>query len=147
MDQASGGDPLPCPDFCSNFVPFDEPFLGTLALPLTVTINEPALSGNPQFNLGQNFTVSISVNDANGAPVNGLTIRLSAARISPLPVALQVVQATNNSTDQNLMNNNGNGKYTIGVDTSQFTGGIGTYQFTIFGDGFSPQTFLARFKK
>jgi hypothetical protein len=128
-------------------VPFDEPFVGTLALPLTITLNEPALSGNPLFNIGQNFTVSITVTDANGHPVNGLTIRLSAARISPTPIALQTVQATNNSTEQNLMSNNSSGKYSIGVDTGLFRGGTGTYQFTIFGEGFPPFVFMAQFTK
>jgi hypothetical protein len=144
LDQADGGD-IPC--WCSNYVPFDEPFVGTLALPLTVTLNEPALTGNPLFNLGQNFTVSISVTDANGHAVNGLTIRLSAARISPTPIALQTVQATNTSTEQNLMNNNSSGKYSIGVDTGLFTGGTGTYQFTIFGEGFPPFVFTVQFTK
>jgi hypothetical protein len=144
LDQAMGGD---ADGWGSRYVTFDEPFVSSLALPLTVTLNEPALSGNPLFNIGQNFTVSITVTDAHGSPVNGLLLRVSAARITPGPIALQTVQATNSSTHDNVMNNNGNGKYSIGVDTGIFTGGTGTYQFTIFGQGFSPFVFNARFQK
>ncbi len=137
LDQASrGGGSI----WGSKYVAFDEPFqlASTFVAPLHVQVNQPALSGNPLFNLGQNFTVSIVVTDSNGVPVPGLTLRISAARIDITPAALQTVQATNNSTEGNLLNDNGNGKYSIGIDTSLFTGGPGTYQFTIFGQGFPP---------
>ncbi len=137
LDQADGGSGN---IWASKYVAFDQPFqvASNLTLPLSVQLNQPALSGNPLFNLGQNFTVSITVTDARGKAVPGLQLRISAARTSPSPFALQVVQATNNSTEGNLLNDNGKGKYSIGIDTSVFTGGPGTYQFTIFGQGFPP---------
>jgi hypothetical protein len=150
-DPGSGGS---FGNWTSKFVVFDEPFqAGNVTLPLSVRLNEPALGGNPLFNLGQNFTVSITVTDARGVAVPGLTLRISAARMSPLPIVLQVVQATNNSTTGNLLKDNGNEKYSIGIDTSLFTGGPGTYQFTISGNGFppvlpaTPLPFYATFQK
>jgi sugar lactone lactonase YvrE len=143
-DQADGGD-IPC--WCSRYVTFDEPFLAGLALPLQVELNEPAQSGHPLFNLGQNFTVSITVRDAQGSRVNGLVNRVSAARLSGPAIALQTVQATNAPTQGNVMDNHGNGRYSIGIDTGVFTGGIGTYQFTISGDGFPPFVFTEQFTR
>ena len=139
----------------SKYVAFDAPFQFAAGVtpPLSVQLNQPALSGNPLFNLGQNFTVSITVTDARGKGVPGMRLRLSAARITPSPIALQVVQATNNSSQGNILNDNGKGKYSIGIDTSVFTGGPGIYQFTIFGQGFppvlpaTPLPFYATFQK
>ncbi|MBP1634987.1 MAG: hypothetical protein H6Q10_1561 [Acidobacteria bacterium] len=131
----------------SKYVGFDEPLQPGLALPLRITLNQPALSGNPLFNLGQNFTVSITVTDDNGQVVPGLSVRLSAMRISPKPFVFETVRPTNGSGLQNILNDNGNGKYSIGVDTGLFQGGTGTYQFTLFGNGFPPYVFYARFQK
>lgn len=134
-------------NFGSKFVSFDRPFGSTLALPLSVTLNQPALSGNPLFNFGQNFTVSITVRDANGATVPGLRVRLSALRFSPAPFFFETVRSTNGSAQLNFLNDNGNGKYSIGVDTGLFRGGPGTYQFTLFGSGFAPFQFYAVFQR
>jgi hypothetical protein len=133
--------------FGSKFVPFDTPFEAGLAFPLRVTLNQPALSGNPVFNLGQNFTVSITVADALGRAVPGLTVRLSALRFTPEPFVLETVRSTSASTQENLLSDNGNGKYSITVATGLFQGGTGTYQFTLFGSGFPPFVFYARFQR
>ncbi len=124
----------------SKYVVFNEPFQvsSNFVLPLQVQLTEPALKNNPLFNIGQNVTVAIIVTDQRGVAVPGLTLRLSAARTSPLPVVLQVVEATNNATEQNILNDNGNGKYSIQFDSSSLTAGPGTYQMTISGTGFSP---------
>jgi hypothetical protein len=137
LDQATRGTGN---SWGSKYVPFDQAFqlASTFVPPLHVQVNQPALSGNPLFNFGQNFSVSIVVTDNRGVPVPGLVLRISADRIIPQPFSLEVVQATNNSTQGNFLNDNGNGKYSIGIDTSLFKGGPGTYQFTIFGQGFPP---------
>ncbi len=140
--RAGGGN-----NFGSKYVGFEAPFEAGLALPLRVTLNQPALSGNPLFNSGQNFTVSITVVDANGRPAPGLRIRLSALRFRPEPFVFETIRATNGSTTANVLNDNGNGKYSIGVDTGLFVGGPGTYQFTLFGSGFAPFEFYAVFQK
>ena len=131
--------------FGSKYVAFDEPLQSRLAQPLTVTLTQPALSGNPLFNFGQNFTVSATVRDANGAAVAGLTVRLSALRFSPTPFVFETVVGTNNPS--NLLSDNGNGRYSIGVDTGLFEGGPGNYQFTLSGNGFAPYVFYARFQR
>jgi len=136
--RAGGG------DSGSSFVGFDEPFQPGLALPLSVTVNQPALDGNPLFKLGQNLTFAITVKDANGQPVPGLTIRLSALRFRPTPFVFEFVRAT--AGGDNVLVDNGNGRYSIGVKTN-FQGGPGVYQFTLFGTGFAPFAFYAQFER
>jgi hypothetical protein len=131
----------------SKYVGFDAPFKANLALPLTVTLTQPALSGNPLFNIGQNFAVKVVITDAAGRRVQGLSLRLSALRFSPKPFVFETVQATSGTGRQNTLNDNGNGQYSIGVSTGLFQGGSGTYQFTLFGDGFPPFVFYAQFEK
>jgi hypothetical protein len=135
--RAGGGDTF------SSFVGFDEPFQPGLALPLSVTLNQPALSGNPLFNTGQNLTVSITVTDANGRRVPGLRIRLSALRFRPTPFVFEFIRSTTGG--ENVLGDNGNGRYSLNLQTS-FTG-PGTYQFTLFGSGFPPYVFYAEFER
>ena len=136
--RAGGG------DSGSSFVGFDEPFQPGLAFPLNVTVNQPALDGNPLFKIGQNLTFAITVRDANGRPVPGLTIRLSALRFRPTPFVFEFVRATTGG--DNVLVDNGNGRYSIGVRTN-FQGGPGVYQFTLFGSGFAPFEFYAQFDR
>jgi hypothetical protein len=111
-----------------------------------ITLKQPALSNNPQFNVGtQNISVKFNLNDAaTGAPITNAIERLSIIRVSDL--LPQAVVASNNSSFENFFTSNGSGQYSFNVDTSFFTldrphGSTATYQLTIWGNDAQPFTF------
>lgn len=125
---------------------------GSLTENGVISLKQPTLSNNPQFNVGtQNISVKFNLNDAvTGAPITNAIERLSIIRVSTstgdntlLP---QQVVAGNNSGFENFFNSNGSGQYNFNVDTSFFTldqpvGTTAIYQFTIWGNDAAPFSF------
>jgi len=120
-----------------------------------ITLKQPALSNNPQFNVGtQNISVKFTLADSKGKPITNAVERLSIIRTSVTTpdgittngLLAQNVVASNNSSFENFFSSNGSGQYNYNVDTSFFTldnqpaGTTAVYSFTIWGNDAPPFT-------
>ncbi len=124
----------------STFVVFNAP----LKVTGTITIKQPPLSNNPQFNVGQTIRVAFNLTDPSGAAIPNAIMRLSILRTSP-SLNTEAVVSTNNVNVDNIFKTGSGNLYTFPVDSSAFAprppGTTAIYQFTIFGDSAVPFAF------
>ena len=131
-DPEDGGEA----DTWSGFVVFNSPLtLGTQCG--TPTVTSPIPSGvHPTFKQGQSIAVKFTC--SNGSVPN-LIARLSIAKVSPT-FETQTVVSKNNQNVDNIFSTGSGGQFNYNVDSSVLA--VGTQQFTIFSNAFSPISFL-----
>jgi len=131
-DPEDGGEA----DTWSGFVVFNSPLtLGTQCG--TPTVTSPIPSGvHPTFKQGQ--TIAVKFTCSNGSVPN-LIARLSIAKVSPT-FETQPVISKNNQNVENIFSTGSGGQFNYNVDSSVLA--VGTQQFTIFSNAFSPISFL-----
>jgi len=131
-DPEDGGEA----DTWSGFVVFNSPLtLGTQCG--TPTVTSPIPSGvHPTFKQGQ--TIAVKFVCSNGS-VPSLFARLSIAKVSPTFETQPVVSKNNQNVD-NIFSTGSGGQFNYNDDSSVLA--LGTLQFTIFSNAFSPISFL-----
>jgi len=100
-------------------------------------LTQPTLSGHPQFTTTQSITVKFQCSKAL-PPL--FKARLSIALVSPQFQTQPVVSKNNQNVDNIFSSGSSANQFTYNVDASVLT--PGTQQFTIFSNGFPPQTFF-----
>ncbi len=144
-DDGNIGDPTGW----SRYVVFNEP-LPLAFVDCTIQLKEPALSNNPPFTFGATIRVAFNLTHPDGSTCANAFERLSVLRTNPLPLHPEVVVSKNNSNQDNIFNFSSN-LYTFPLDSSAFQVPPGvtlgsktkvTYEFTIFGNGAPPFSFL-----
>lgn len=99
---------------------------------------EPFITQQPLFKVGQNVKIAFTATDSTGVPCGGGgTMRVSILRTSPAPLVMQVTQSSGNAQTGNVMSNQGD-RYWFNLDTTGF--GTGDFQVTIWGDKIAPTT-------
>jgi hypothetical protein len=126
-----------------------------------ISLNSPVSSClsltncNPQFNIGQNISVKFTLllRTAPFGALTSATEQLSIARIQHTTKGVvtnefvpQTVVATKASSVLNFFTPNSSGQYSYNDDSSAFDklpkGTTAVYQYTIWGNGAPPFTFL-----
>jgi hypothetical protein len=155
--QSATGDPVRMSGSNSQHVVFN----ASLKFDGAITLNSPISSCNslancnPQFNVGQNINVKFTLLGRTNpfAAITGATEQLSIARIRHTTKGKvtdefvpQTVVSTKASSVLNFFVPNGSGQYSYNDDSSAFDklpkGTTAVYQYTIWGNGAPPFSFL-----
>lgn len=121
------------PDFSKRVV-FNVPLSATAA-DCTVKLadyGQPFNTQQPLYKVTQNVQIEFIPTTSTGEPCGGGgTIRVSVARLDPLPVTLLLAESSGNAQTMNIMSNQGN-KFWFNLDTTGF--GTGLFLVTFSGD-------------
>jgi len=155
--QQATGDPLRISGDNSQHVVFNAGpmFDGVITLNSPVSSCLSLTSCNPQFNIGQNINVKFTLLTRTSpfTPLASATEQLSIVRIQHTTKGVvtnefvpQTVVATKASSVLNFFVPNNSGQYSYNDDSSVFDklpkGTTAVYQYTIWGNGAPPFTFL-----
>jgi hypothetical protein len=156
--QGTTGDPVRLSGSNSQHVVFNagHMFDGAITLNSPISSCGSLANCNPQFNVGQNINVKFTLLQATApfAAITGATEQLSIARIQHTTKGAvtnefvpQTVVSTKASNVLNFFVPNSSGQYSYNDDSSAFDklpkGTTAVYQYTIWGNGAPPFTFLA----
>jgi Strictosidine synthase-like, N-terminal len=152
-DALAGADPVRMSGSNSKHVVFNANQSGG-----SITLNSPISSCgslancNPQFNIGQNVNVKFTLLQGT-TPITDATEQLSIARVRNTYKGVvtdefvpQTVVSTKASNVLNFFNPNSSGQYSYNDNSSAFDklpkGTTAVYQYTIWGNGAPPKSFL-----
>jgi hypothetical protein len=155
--QQATGDPLRISGSNSQHVVFNADVSdGAITLNSPISSCGSLANCNPQFNIGQNINVKFTLLAlaAPFGPITSATEQLSIVRIQHTTKGVvtnefvpQTVVATKASSVLNFFVPNSSGQYSYNDDSSAFDklpkGTTAVYQYTIWGNGAPPFTFLA----